>query len=82
MGAHGLPHGDNIIAKLEVPFEVGSDNRVSYEDVVETKEIAKEIIEDSKFLYERYGVVSLEHDDFVKYGIRKGKEYNTEDDEL
>lgn len=80
-GEHGLLHGDNIVAKLQIPFEVGTDGKMDYDDVVKSKKYAKEIIEDSKFLYERHGVVSLEHDDFVKYGIIKKKDYNTEDDE-
>ena len=77
-GAHGMPHGVNIVAKLQIPFEIGSDGKLSYGDVVETKKIAKEIIEDSKFLYDRFGVVSLDNEDFIKYGITKKSDYDTE----
>lgn len=77
MGAHGLLHGDNIVAKTTVPFEVGSDGKLSYDDVVESKQIAKEVVEDSKFLYDIHGIISLKQEDFIKYGLLKSRDYHS-----
>ena len=61
-GAGEAEEGNKVLATLQIPFEI-----TDYQDIVDSKKIAKEIIQGSKDLYDIKGIISLEEKDIEKY---------------